>query len=80
MAKITGAEPIRYIDTGTFTFFGHPVPRNVADMVWQLTCEWGHPEVVWKVRGNDVVHRFTFEDKVTTETILAALVAMRMSC
>lgn len=81
MAKTTATiDPIKQIDTGTYLFYGRPVPRNVSNMTWQISPDWGDPIVLWTVRGSPEVHRFAFTNEVTSETILAALVAMRMSC
>lgn len=80
MAINTVPNPIRYVDTGVYTFFGYTLPENVYKAEFRDNLHSGK-EVVWVLREDpDMhVHRMDFPH-ATEENILAVIAAMRLSC
>lgn len=79
MAINTVPDAIRTVDTGVYTFFGYPVPPNVAAVEMSINpIDYGR-NIRWVCHGSKQVHSMDFEH-ATEENILAVLTAMRLSC
>lgn len=74
----TVSNPIRLVDTGVLTFFGHPVPSNVTNMASDYDMLNGGKIIRWRVKGIYEVFSMDFPE-ATEENILAVLAAMRLS-
>jgi hypothetical protein len=79
MALTTVSDPIKHVDTGRYTFFGYPLPDNVAAATMQDDRLNNMQKVRWRVKGDPDIHEIDFPH-ATEENILAVLAAMRLSC
>lgn len=73
------SSPIKHMDTGVFSFFGHPMPTNVIGATMQDDYVSDIRRVRWRIKGDPNIHEMDFPH-ATDETILAVLAAMRLTC
>ncbi len=59
-------------------WFGQPVPERVVAIEVLFNSEIGQREVRWKLWNDPTVHTMPFEQ--TDEGVVAALVAMKLTC
>ena len=78
MAINTVPDPVRVVDTKTYTFYGFPVPKNVTAIESQRRVDDDMLVVRWRVKDDPNIHSIELP-VVTDETVMAALAAMRLS-
>ena len=79
MAVTTVSNPIRLVDTGVYSFFGYPLPKNISAATMQDDLLNNMKKVRWRVKGDPEIHEMDFPH-ATEENILAIIAAMRLSC
>ena len=79
MAINTASNPVRTVDTNTYTLYGYPVPRNVTAIEMRHDVVHAMDVVRWRVKDSKEIFSMDMP-VVTDETIMAVLAAMRLSC
>lgn len=80
MAKTTATiDPVKQIDTGTYLFFGRPVPKQIISVHERYDPMWGGLTIMW-ITSDLGGHSMTMNNPIDNDQITAVLAAMRMSC
>ena len=80
MAVTTVPESVfKHLDTGVYTLFGQPVPKNILQVEVGNDLDGGR-KVMW-VTKNDPwrTHKMCISD-VDNDTVTAVIAAMRLTC
>jgi hypothetical protein len=80
MARTTAAiSPVKQIDTGTYLFFGHPIPKQIVSVHDRYDPMCDGLTIMWVTRDFGA-HSMTMNNPIDNDQITAVLTAMRMSC